>query len=183
MIGNPAEINTRQVAEPGTSGIYEHMTSEQSINDKAQAAQFANGLIETYGQIQDDVTFDTHVSGLEAGQLLTIQKTLYGINDSFLIESVTIRPQGPLLRYSVKALDGASLGGWEEFFKGLVRNQKDFVIAENEVIITVQSQSEKEGHLGAIEIDVFDVIYPSDNLYPSDSLYPGTLTSEVTLID
>jgi len=182
-IDDPVEINARREAETGTSGIYESLAIETSIDESDQAIQFAEGLIETYGEIKDSITFNTNVSDLKAGQLLPVQKPLYGINDDFLIESVTIRPDGNLILYSVKALDGASIGGWEEFFKELLKGNRDFVIAENEVLILLQTQSESEGYQGSYDIKVVESDYPAEDAYPAEDSFPGTITSEVTIND
>lgn len=182
-IDDPAGVTARAAAETGTSGIYESLEIEKSINDVNQGIQYAQGLIETYGQIKDDVIFDTYVSGLEAGQLLPVQKTLFDINEDYLIESVTIRPDGDSLLYYIKALDGAAVGAWEEFFKELIAGKKDFVIAENEVIILLQNQTETEGYQGSIEVDLYNALYPANNLYPSNNLYPNRTATEVTLND
>jgi len=183
-LDDSVEIDKRKLAEPGTSGIYEDIAREVDINDSSQLIQYTQGLIETYAQIQDIVTFNTYVDGLEAGQLLRVKKPLFDIDDDFLIESISIRPDGPnLVQYSVTALDGAAVGGWEEFFKKLLKGNREFVIAENEVVILLQSQSENEGYRGSTNIKTFEALYPTENLYPDENLYPGTLTSEVAIDD
>jgi hypothetical protein len=179
-----AEITDRKTVEGGT-GIYENLAVEKSIDETTQALEFSNGLLATYGEIKDIVKFETEVTGLEAGQLLTISKTAYGISDTFLIESINIVPadQDGFI-YKVTCLDGASVGGWEEFFKNILRGGRDFAIEANEVIILLVSFSEISGAAGQVEIDVFNALYPADDLYPSDTLYPNNeVASEVTLND
>jgi hypothetical protein len=184
VLDNPTEIERRKDAEPLSSGIYEELAVEQSINNTDQAIQYSQGLLETYGEVKDYVSFNTEKEGLRAGQLIRVTKPLYGIDDDFLIESVSARPvSANSIQYSVKALDGAAVGGWEEFFKKLVRNQKDFTIAEDEVVIIIQSQIEAQGQQGQYQIEVVEALYPAEDLYPSETLYPGTLTQEVTLND
>ena len=175
-IENPAEI--------ATNGRFEVLNTEKSINTSEQGIEFGNGLIKTYGEIKDNVSFSTEIDGLQAGQLLKIEKTLYGINDSFLIESIGIKPSGAgSIEYTVKALDGASVGGWEEFFKELLQGNRDYAINENEVLILLNLQSESVGYSGSMNIKVFECLYPSETLYPSEALYPGTKTLEVDLVE
>ncbi|QOR34446.1 hypothetical protein IMX26_13240 [Clostridium sp. 'deep sea'] len=143
VVDSPEEIEKRKAKEPGTSGIYEKLVTETSLDTGDQAVEFAEGLISKYGNVPDRTTFRTNVNGLKAGQLLAINKPLYGLNENFLIESVNIRASGSSsLEYDISALDGAALGGWEEFFKDLLKGQREFVIAENEVIILLISLSE-----------------------------------------
>jgi len=185
MVDNPAEISARALAETGTSGKYEKLDQEASINQSDQALEYGSGLIEKYGNINDVITFRTNVSGLEAGQLLSVDKTLFDIHEDFLIESVTITPDGPSnVEYSITALDGASLGGWEEFFKDLIKGQRKFVINENEVLILLNCQTETESYQGEVTAYEYAALYPANDLYPSNTMYPNTaLVSEVTLND
>jgi hypothetical protein len=183
-VDDPAEISNRGAIE-GNTGKYEKLATEKSIDESSQAKEYCSGLLETYGEIKDKVIFSTEIDGLKSGQLLTINKSLYGINDKFLIESISIRPLTPTgFEYTVTALDGASIGGWEEFFKELIRENRDFAIADNEVLITINSFDEQKSIEGTVEIDVFNALYPSDTLFPSDTLYPNDLVvSEVELND
>ena len=136
---NEDEIDARKSVEEGTSGRYENITEEKSITESDEAAEFGAGLLTKYGEVADNITFSTEVSGLEAGQLLTVNKPLYNLSDSFLIESINIKSASPqTLEYVIKALDGASLGGWEEYFKEILRTQKTYVINENESLIKLR---------------------------------------------
>lgn len=182
VVDNPVEISSRAEKETGTSGVYEALSKETSIDDAGQAIEYAQGLIQTYGEITDTISFQTEVPGLEAGQLLPVNKPLYGINDDFLIETVNIRPSGPSsIVYSVSALDGAAVGGWEEFFKELIKGNREFVIAENEVIILLNTQTENIGHKSSTNIKMLENFFPSEDLYPSETLHPGILKGEVTI--
>lgn len=185
MLDNNNEIYDKKSKETGTSGIYENISNEQTIKSIDQAIQYGQGLIQKYGEISNTINFTTNVSGLEAGQLLRVQKPLFNINDdSFLIESVNISGwDSETIEYQVNALDGASIGGWEQFFKEIIRDNRDFTISEDEVIITINSFSETENYSGETQIKVYAVRYPSESLYPSETLYPGTLTTNVTKYD
>jgi hypothetical protein len=137
------EIEARAIAETGTSGRYEHITEEKSITEADEAQEYGEGLLSKYAEIADNIAFETNVTGLEAGQLLTVNKTLFGLSGSFLIESIDISADSPSeVVYSVKALDGAALGGWEQYFKDILKLQKTYVINENEALIKVRKHRE-----------------------------------------
>lgn len=131
---NPEEINSRKSLEGG-SGIYESITQEATLDTKDSALEYTNSILQKYGFISKVVTFNTYVKGLKSGQLLTIQNVKYNINGNFLIESVTVRGSGDNTTYSVKCLDGSSIGGWEKFFKSLVNNNQQLLIRENEIVV------------------------------------------------
>ena len=91
------------------------MINESSLRSTAQAQQYGQGIMAKYGGPN---CFATIESGLEAGQLLRVVKPLFDIDDNFLIESVDVAAYGPdEIEYQVSALDGASIGGWEQFFQ------------------------------------------------------------------
>ena len=184
LIDDPAQIASRAAVETGTSGIYENLHTEKSINERSQAIEYAEGLILRYGIIPSTITFDTEVPGLQAGQLLPIQKTLFSINSSYLIESVDISAaDAEKTSYSIKCLDGSALGGWEQFFKDLINKNAEYIIQENEVIVTLNVQTETENWGSQTTITTFESLYPSDTLYPSETLYPLTSTDIEILYD
>ncbi len=185
ILDNEEGINERRAKESGTSGIYENMISESTIRSSAQAIQFGNGILAKYGEINDKISFSTVIPGLEAGQLLRVTKPLFGIDDNFLIESVNISAFGSEnIEYQVSALDGASVGGWEQFFKKIIETGREFSISENEVIVTVHSFDETELLTGQTDIKVFDTLYPSNTLFSSNVLYPNnSVVTGVTIND
>ena len=128
------EITKRGQIESGTSGIYERIVEERNINEREQAIQFADGKLIKYARIPSIVSFATTVKGLKAGQLLKVNKQLYGISDSFLIEKLNVYVDNKIVTYSAKCLDGSMLGGWEMYFKELLKGQRSFAIRENEVL-------------------------------------------------
>ena len=154
---NEAEIYNREQAETGTSGIYENVQTEQTINDNDQGTEYSEGLILKYGEIAVVATFETEVPGLRIGQVLPIQKSLYGITSDFLIESVDLNTiDWQKVHYSVKAIAGAALGGWEKMFQDLVRKSKGYTISENELLIILNTQTEKETWGGTTTVTIQD---------------------------
>jgi photosystem II stability/assembly factor-like uncharacterized protein len=157
LIDDPAQIAARAAIETGTSGIYENLHTEKSINERNQAIEYTQGLILRYGIIPSTITFDTEVPGLRAGQLLPIQKTLFGINASYLIESVDISAADVgQINYSVRCLDGSALGGWETFFRDLLKAGQEYIIQENEVIVTLNLQAETENWGSTMTINIYN---------------------------
>jgi hypothetical protein len=176
QVDDPVEI--------ATNGIYERLDVEQSISDTSTALEYGSGLLQTYGTIADRVTYTSNTAGLKAGTLQRITRSLYGIDEQFLIESVDITPDGAEnMEYNISAIDGAALGGWEEFFKELVRKQADFTISENEVLVLLVNQEEQNLTEGEFDIVELIGLAPSETLVPSETLTPGTITRSVTVND
>ena len=132
------EISARAAAENG-HGRYESIAEDSNIDNLQLAVEKANGLLRRYGKINKIINFTTDQTGLEAGQLLPINLTAHSLDDSYLIESVSINDEsGVGLRYSVTALSGETFGGWADFFKKLASRGRNFVIRENEVLILMR---------------------------------------------
>lgn len=175
---NPAGVEERKEIEGG-SGVYENIQLSQEINLKDVALSYANGLLAKYGVIPKVATFSTYHKGLKAGQLLTIRNMKHGIRGTFLIEEVSARADRSLINYSVKAIDGEALGGWENLFKQF--KVKDLTIRENEVLVLLTRTSEKWIWSEQLGIKIYSHPVPSETLYPSTTLYPSPLLESVML--
>ena len=133
---NDSEIQNRASIENGT-GKYEIFEKNESLESTTEAKEYAESVIKKYGEIEDRISFDIEVAGLKAGQLLTVSNSNLGIdNKEFLIESVTVKPIGKIIQYSVTALDGISLGGWENYFKALVAAKEETIAPDENVIFS-----------------------------------------------
>lgn len=179
VIAESAEGIDERKAVEGGSGLYEDIELTQEINLRDMAVDFANGLLLKYGVIPKTVTFSTYEKGLQAGQLLSIKNTKHDINSTFLIEEVSARADRSLIQYSVKAIDGQALGGWENLFKQF--KVKDLTIRENEVLVLLTQSSERWQWLELLEISIFSHPVPSDNLFPSLTLFPSSLLEAIIL--
>ncbi|EGW36457.1 hypothetical protein [Desulfosporosinus sp. OT] len=128
------QVADRKSAEGG-SGVYENIIQETNLNTREAALEFALGKLEKYGIIPKVVTFNTYSKGLKAGQILPITNTKHNLSGTFLIDSVSARNDGGLTLYSVRCLDGTTVGGWEKLFKTLLQGNRQLVIRENEVVV------------------------------------------------
>lgn len=143
IYSNDSQIDERADVEK-SSGKYERFEKNASLLSDAEAREYAKSIVDKYGEIEDKCSFTTERAGLEVGQILKVNKPELGIDsEDFLIESISIRPIGSCnLEYTVSALDGIALGGWETYFKALVEATKD-MINENENVVFTKDVSDK----------------------------------------
>jgi len=131
------EIAAR-VAVEGGDAFYDNIASEPEIDELDAATAIATGLLRRFGELPEYITYDTDGSGLRAGQLQTVNLTAHSLNDTYLISEISAKdlggPTGGYVRYSVKAVTGEDVGGWERFFMNIVRGGRKFVLRENEVV-------------------------------------------------
>ena len=135
---NGAEIDSRKTVEGGT-GLYEMVEDKQSIDTKASALEYTDGLLRRYAQLQSNVSFTTFDS-YTAGELITVTLPTHDISEQMLVASVNITDPMAYdgrLEYTVKLVSGESFGGWVNFFKKLTDKNATFTIRENEILVKV----------------------------------------------
>jgi hypothetical protein len=174
---NPAAIAERAGIEGGT-GIYERIDVDQAISSRQEALDIANGKLTKYTKILREITYDTYTPGLAAGQLQNINLTKYGISSTdFLIDNVkiseieTMTPNRNLV-YTIHAIDGETFGGWQKFYRDLLRQNLKLSIRENELLVILNTIAEAEGWNEVNTISVFTCPIPSDTLFPDTALIP-----------
>jgi len=140
MQEDAAEQATMRTREGG-SGIYENIESDSRIEELQQGIDAANSLIRRYGNLAEEVSFETDLVGLRAGQYINITMPDYGITDRpYLITSISARDiHGLYLRYIIRAVYGEYRGSWLDFFRALAGMKllaagKQFVLRDDEVI-------------------------------------------------
>jgi hypothetical protein len=80
-----------EYSRPGFDGIFEHLIKDDSITSSIEASQRASAELEAYANALVEGSFNTYTPGLRSGQTITIQSTIRGINEEYIIQSVTFR--------------------------------------------------------------------------------------------
>lgn len=167
-----AEIQARADIE-GNSGKYEEVFQNKDIISNYSAVQFAKGLINKFkdpGTAQLIVEDD--IADLEAGKLVKVEKSLFGIDDYYLIKSIKASQQTPEhVTYSINLLKGEDIGNWEDYFKKLLDFQSD--ILETDTLTTFQGIDESWYASGSVTAEVCEALYPNIDVFPSATLFPG----------
>lgn len=170
------EVEDRQEIEGG-SGYHDAVDDNPNITSRDSAFDEANAKLRRYGTIGTRVTFDTLMSNFKAGQLVRITLTDFGVDDEFLVESVSgtdTRTLDNRFIYTISAVAGAVTGGWAKFFKNMATRGQAFVIRENikedEILIQLDMFS-KTWTLADIP-NIFKEVYPSNTLFPSNKTFP-----------
>jgi hypothetical protein len=136
-------IANRAEKEGSGSGRYEAIDIKEDLVTQQSVQDFASSQLYKYKQIEDKISFKTEKPGLRAGQLLPVIKPLFGINEKFLVESVGIVPiDANTIEYSINALNGISLGGWETYFKKIIGDSQAGSISPDDVIVEYKDLSE-----------------------------------------
>jgi hypothetical protein len=189
VVSEDTEAIAERVLIEGGTGIYENIINESKVDKKQIALDIANGKLRKYTKIERELTYQTTLNGLFAGQLQTINLPKYNITDGeFLIDRVTISDldgNGTFL-YDVHAVDGEVFGGWTNFFKELVKTGGNLIIRDNEVLVILQTTFESQSWTEEISVQINACPLPGngnvvfitpfqiveDGPFPSEDLLP-----------
>ncbi|MBA7564080.1 hypothetical protein ES708_05742 [subsurface metagenome] len=115
-----AAILDRQGVEGGGTGYVDDIARDPNITTREAAFETAAKKLQKYATIGRKFTFRTHRTGLQPGQLQTVNYPLLNLNNAeMLIEVVKVRGEGKLLTYEVTAIEGPAMGGWSRLFQQL----------------------------------------------------------------
>lgn len=104
-------------------GVREFRIEDKNIKDSDTARQRGAAEMDAYAQGISSGGFKTYTTGLRAGQTITINSALLGVNEAFIIKSVDMRligPEKPV--YSVK-LVSHRIVEVIEFLQNLLRDK------------------------------------------------------------
>jgi hypothetical protein len=138
-----SEIAARAAASSGTSGIFERLEVDASLETLDMAADRANGLLRRFGTIPQSIQLETDNTTIRPGQLVTVTLPELNISGDFLCDRVQMFDAGggvPLIRTRATLLSGETLGGWSRFWKRLT--QPDRLNVGDELLVMVLTQSE-----------------------------------------
>jgi len=136
------DIATMSAVE-GADGIYEYLIVDKSINSKEGARQRARAEILTYAETLTEGEFTTHVSGLKAGQRITINSASRGISEDYIINQVTITQHTQdTFQYNVSLITTKTFDLIDVLRGLLFATTKNVEIKQGEVIDLVESFDE-----------------------------------------
>jgi len=94
-----------------TYGEFQHYVYDKGIQDQVSAQKFADAMLEAYKDPLIKGSFQTYETGLKAGQDITIQSTIRGINETVLINRVSMQMISPTeLIYTINFTSSKDFG-------------------------------------------------------------------------
>jgi hypothetical protein len=131
-------------------GIFEFLIKDDAIKSRDEAIARARAELGAYAQAIVEAEFETYEPDLRSGQTITIQSDLRGIDDEYVIQSVSAQPRNDgAVVYSVKLATLKTIG-IIEVLQRLLRNRSQTEL-EGAVLLTLQEYSD-----GASAADTFD---------------------------
>lgn len=126
-----------------SDGIYEYLIEDKSINSKEGARQRAQAEILAYAETLSEGEFITKTSGLRAGMAIDIQSDVYGIDETFIINKVTIAQHSKdTFLYKVSLITTRTMDLIDVLQRLLLQSTKNIEINPNETSDVVIDLSE-----------------------------------------
>lgn len=166
-----------QASVDGTSGIVENAQEDTSVSSVGDGLSKVSQLLTRYAVQGVILEFTTLLSGLDAGQLVSVDLPANNLSGQTLIESVTASDSvdGINIRYNIKAVQGPYDTTWEDFFSRWVARpqQPDAInVGTSQAITSLQQMSVAVNISTDMTAEVYSCPIPSNTLYPRNDLYP-----------
>lgn len=172
-----AEVERNKALGAGT-GIIEVVDDESDITSLSTAITTAVGRLWKYCGNTYQVTFTTSVKGFDVGQLVDFN-TSDLVDSGYLIESVDIVDDMPLVWYKVRAVKGALSESWETVLGRGLRSKPTVAnteLSEQETVVLSRSYSKTWSYEESPNI--FRKVCPSATTFPNGRLTPTFLEME-----
>jgi hypothetical protein len=131
------------VAIQGGDGVYEDKLIDESLTTLAAANAAGEAYLRDRSNPKVYGSFETKVDGWEPGQLVTINLPERGIDNTYLVQRVTITPvPTPSTKWTYKVEFGGRLIGIPDFLKALVSAQQQKKLASTEIMHFIEIYDE-----------------------------------------
>lgn len=87
----PIQVQVEDPVSITKYGTYEYAKKDLTIRSKEEALKIAQTELQAYSDGLDEGGFETYSSGLRSGQIISIKSTIRGLDDSYLIQKVTVK--------------------------------------------------------------------------------------------
>ncbi len=146
MTGNPmipVIVKRGDATSIATHGVFEHVIIDKSITTLQGARDRAAAELRNYRDTLVEGGFKTDTVGLRAGQTISIAITSRGINETFIIQTLTYTMKSPTEMYYEAKLVSTRSFGIIDYLLTLLRNErKQIDINDSESVDLVQDIAE-----------------------------------------
>jgi hypothetical protein len=124
-----------------SSGIYEDVFDDESIESAKYAEDYALGLLRRFSKMPINISFFTDTKVLDIGEILSVKLDDHGIDipDGFLVDSIEIEDlDATIFRYHYRIISTESFGGWQDFWKKIEYFGRQLKLKEQSKITVVE---------------------------------------------
>lgn len=177
LVEDADEIATQLAIEGSGTGFVDDIADEPTLIKKQASFDSGQVKLAKFGVAGQRFTYQTKKSGLEVGQLQTVNYPLLGLNNTeMLIESIQTRLIGGALIYDVSVIQGPALGSWSKLFKALADMKSEVIerlnVGAEQILIILVPIDENWGWTESYTDIITPCHFPAGDLYPEDDIYP-----------
>ena len=103
-----------------TLGLYERASEEAEYTSESEARKYAAALLARYGTLAPRVQIDTRVSGLNIGELVTLDESAISLDGTYVVDRLVVRDDGQIGAIWTATLIDTTAGRWREFWSDSV---------------------------------------------------------------
>lgn len=140
----PVLVYVNDLPSQGSYGLIEHVVEDKRLLSRDDAIAFGKAELEAYSQPLNSVSFDTYTQGLRSGQVITINCPSREINDSLIIDSVTMHLDAETLPVWRVRATSFRTSRFTQMIQELFRD-KDTDISGLETLYGIQELSDEFG--------------------------------------
>lgn len=134
-------------------GEFQYIITDTTIGSKQAARDRARAEITAWASEINDGSFDTRQTGLDTGQVISIQSTVRGINNTYIISRISSVLEKPdRFLHSVTLVTSQTYGIVEFLQKFLLDNAQQVSINANEVLDFVTNLSDQMTFTDSISV-------------------------------
>lgn len=127
-------------------GEYQFKIVDKSIKSREGARQRALQEVLAWAEQVSEATFVTYSDGLRAGQTINIQSDIRGLDENYVIQSISAYARGSgSLAYQIKCVTTKTLGILYWLQKQIMKDDRDVEISDNDLEDKIESIFENFG--------------------------------------
>lgn len=139
----PVIAQYKDNASISTYGETQHIIVDPTIKSIAGAQQRAQQEILEWSAEALEASYITRQPGLHAGMTQNVQSTLRGLDEDYLIKTVTARARGPNdFEYQVSLVTTKTMGLLYFLQSQIIKSQNEIVVNDDEVLNKIEGISE-----------------------------------------
>jgi len=132
----PVIVKLNEPSSIGTYGIRQLKIDDASIKDIDTAKQVAKAKLEAYKNGTTSGKFSTYTGGLRSGQTITINNSILGIDESFLIKKVSTRFLSNAVAVYTATIVSYEVVGIIELLQDLLNIKNELTDLKEDVVLT-----------------------------------------------
>jgi len=128
-----------------TSGLYQNVDDDESIESKAYAQSMADGLVRKFQRGPITVNFSTDILVINIGDVISVNLPDHDIDmpNGFIVNAIGIQEiENKLMRFSYELISTENQGDWQEYFRKIEFFGRQLKLREQQELVNSDTGNE-----------------------------------------